>query len=119
VYTKNVHLLTGMHPRAITLPTGKWSIYGNEEQGELYISSQTRNWTRTAFGDKIKGSFSGTSGEIRFARVWEDALDTSQVYTGNLSTLKNGDYLLGGSYYQIEANVVLAEQYGWYATKSK
>ena len=102
----------------ITLPTGKWSIYGNEEQGELNIISvdSVGKWTGTAFGDKINGSFNATSGEVRFSRVWRAAVDISQLYTGNLSTLKPGEYLLGGSYYQIESNVVYSEQYGWCAT---
>lgn len=103
----------------ITLPTGKWSIYGNEEQGELNINSVDKDgkWTGTAFGDKINGSFNVTSGEIRFSRVWRDAVDSSQLYTGNLSTVKPDEYLLGGSYYQIEDKEVYSEQFGWCATK--
>jgi nitrogen regulatory protein PII len=101
----------------ITLPTGKWSIYGNEEQGELNINSVDKNgkWTGTAFGDKVNGSFNATSGEVRFSRAWK--MDTSQVYTGNLSIVRPDEYLLGGAYYQIEANVVYSEQFGWCATK--
>ena len=107
------------HAMTITLPTGKWSIYGNKEQGDLNIDTVDGDgkWTGTAFGDKINGSFNATSGEIRFSRVWRDAVDTSQLYAGNLSTLTPDDYLLGGSYYQIEAKQVYSEQFGWYATQ--
>jgi nitrogen regulatory protein PII len=103
----------------IMLPTGKWSIYGNEEQGELNINSVDKDgkWTGTAFGDKLNGSFNATSGEIRFSRVWKDAVDSSQLYTGNLSTVKPDEYLLAGSYYQIEDKIVYSEQFGWCATK--
>ena len=107
------------HTMTITLPTGKWSIYGNKEQGDLNIDTVDGDgkWTGKVFGDKINGSFNSTSGEIRFSRVWRDAVDTSQLYTGNLSTLTPDDYLLGGSYYQIEAKQVYSEQFGWYATQ--
>lgn len=104
---------------AITPPTGKWSIYGNKEQGELDINSVdgNGNWTGTAFGDKINGYFNTTSGQISFSRVWRDPAETSQLYTGNLSTLKTDVYLLGGSYYLVEDKIVYSEQFGWYATK--
>ena len=107
------------HAMTISLPTGKWSIYGNKEQGELKIISVEGGgkWTGTAFGDKINGSFNATSGEIRFSRIWRKAVNMSQLYTGNLSTLEPDEYLLGGSYYQIEANEVYSEQFGWYAIK--
>jgi len=67
----------------IMLPTGKWSIYGNEEQGELNINSVDKDgkWTGTAFGDKINGSFNATSGEV-LSRVWRlDHRYRSQIYS--------------------------------------
>jgi hypothetical protein len=47
----------------VDLPIGKWQIYGNEEQGGLDISSvdSQGNFTGSAFGDKISGSFHGVS----------------------------------------------------------
>lgn len=107
------------HAMTITLPTGMWSIYGNKEEGELNIISVDTDgkWTGTAFGDNVDGSFDTTSGKIRFSRAWRKAVKTSQLYTGNLSTLKPEHYLLGGSYSQTEANEKYSEQFGWYATK--
>ena len=39
------------HAMTISLPTGKWSIYGNKEQGELKIISVEGDgkWTGTGF----------------------------------------------------------------------
>jgi hypothetical protein len=108
---------------AITLPTGKWSIHGNEEEGELNISAVDNqgNLTATAFGDNITGSFNTLSGEISFTRRQGGAIDTFQVYTGYISISKAGSghhrFLLGGYYSNVIAGVVPLQRLGWYATK--
>jgi hypothetical protein len=108
---------------AITLPTGKWTIHGSEEEGELDISAvdSQGKLTATAFGDKITGSFNTLSGEISFTRREGGAIDTFQVYTGYVSTSKAGSghhtFILGGSYSNVVAGVVPLERLGWYATK--
>jgi nitrogen regulatory protein PII len=103
----------------IALPTGKWSIYGDKEEGELNIISVDTDgkWTGTAFGDNAHGSFDATSGKIRFSRTWRKAVNASHLYTGNLSTIKPEHYLLGGSYSQTEDKEKYSEQFGWYAIK--
>jgi hypothetical protein len=117
-------LLTGRRIMAITLPTGKWTIHGNEEEGELNITGVDAQGklTATAFGDKITGSFNTLSGEISFTRRQAGAIDTFEVYTGYISTSKAGGghhrSLLGGSYSHVIDGVVPLERYGWYATKS-
>lgn len=108
----------------ITLPKGKWKIYGNSEEGELDITGidNQGNVTGMVFGDKINnGSFSVSSGEITF--IGKMKMDAWQLYTGYISIIRAKlweganifDYLLAGSY----VNVVVGKEMsrnGWYAT---
>ena len=108
---------------AISLPLGKWNIYGNEEQGSLEITSVDNmgNLTGTAFGDNITGAFHAPSGVIQFARRMNPSALDHQVYTGYISIVAiNVDapqYLLAGSYYTFPFG--LWPHYGWYATITK
>lgn len=107
----------------IALPTGKWKIYGNQEQGELDISSVDNQGklTGSAFGDKITGLFNESSGEIHFARQLSPNLLDAQVYDGHISLVEKGvdrpEFLLAGSYITIPFG--LRAQHGWYATIEK
>ena len=106
----------------VDLPIGKWQIYGNEEQGGLDISDvdSQGNFTGSAFGDKISGSFHGVSRKIHFARRFASSVDTFQVYTGHLSivaiNVDNTQYLLAGSYETFPGPVT---EFGCYATIAK
>jgi hypothetical protein len=105
------------------LPTGTWQIYGNEEQGQLVISSVDNQGklTGTAFGTEITGSYNASSGQIHFARQIKPNLADWQVYTGYISIVAiNVDapqYLLAGSYITIPFG--LRHHFGWYATITK
>jgi hypothetical protein len=118
------------------LPLGKWHIFGNEELGELVITSLDTlgNLEGTVFGDKISGRFHASSGNIHFLRVTGTppplhSGDTRpytyvfQIYSGHLSTVaKNVDisqYLLAGSYVTLlPPSVPASPDFGWYATIS-
>ena len=106
----------------VDLPIGKWQIYGDEEQGGLDISAvdSQGNFTGSAFGDKISGSFHGVSRKIHFARRFASSVDTFQVYTGHLSivaiNVDNTQYLLAGFYETFPGPVT---EFGWYATITK
>lgn len=97
------------------LPSGKWKMYGNEEQGELDIFSVDAlgNLEGTVFGDRISGRFHTPSGTLYFLRLLStppplassDVLASDQyvfqVYNGHVSIVaQNVDYpqyLLAGS----------------------
>ncbi len=106
----------------IRLPTGKWRIFGNEEEGELDITSVDNQGqlTGTAFGTKITGLYNTSSGEIHFERQIKSGLLDWQTFTGYISLAKKGhnqgagDYLLAGSYCNVPFG--LGRFFGWYAT---
>ena len=103
------------------LPTGKWEIFGNMEQGELNIQSvdSQGNIKGTALGDAISGAFHAASGEIHFSRRM--GIDRFQTYSGHISIISiNVDaprYLLAGSY--ISFPFPKRPRFGWYATITK
>jgi hypothetical protein len=107
----------------MSLPTGHWRIYGNEEQGELVISTidNQGKLTGTAFGDQISGFFHVPSGEIYFERAVNPSILEYQTYTGHTSIVTTNvdapQYLLAGSYHTIPFG--LRPQFGWYATITK
>ena len=90
---------------AINLPLGKWSIYGNEEQGILEIKTvdNTGNLTGTAFGDNITGVYNASAGVIHFSRKMNTSALDYQVYNGNISVVATNvdapEFLLAGSYH--------------------
>ncbi|HXX96458.1 MAG TPA: hypothetical protein VEL11_04980 [Candidatus Bathyarchaeia archaeon] len=108
---------------AINLPLGKWSIYGNEEQGILEIKTvdNTGNLTGTAFGDNITGVYNASAGVIHFSRKMNTSALDYQVYNGNISVVATNvdapEFLLAGSYHGFPFQ--LWPWYGWYATIKK
>jgi hypothetical protein len=107
----------------LNLPTGTWSIFGNEEQGQMVITAvdSQGNLTGTAFGDPITGAYHAPSGLIHFSRKVDPSILKSQVYTGHISIVTTGvdapQYLLAGSYITIPFG--LRPHFGWYATITK
>src|SRR5579862_9014781 len=101
----------------IQLPTGTWAIFGDEEQGQLVITSVDNhgNLSGTAFGTPIMGIFDANSGLIHFSRkIGSTGIDT-QSYTGYISIVSTGvdapSYLLAGSYIQLPFG--LRARFGW------
>ncbi len=107
----------------INLTTGTWKIFGNNEKGDLVITSvdSQGKFTGTAFGDNITGLFTISSGEITFGRKVNPGLLDTQVYTGYISLVELGvdrpQFILAGSYITIPFG--LRARYGWYATIEK
>jgi hypothetical protein len=107
----------------VNIPTGKWKIFGNMEEGELDISSidSNGNLKGTAFGSPIQGFYHAASGQIHFSRVM--GVDQSQVYDGQISIIKINvdvaDYLLAGSYVIFTSGFRGRPKLGWYATLNK
>lgn len=107
----------------INIPTGKWNIFGNHEEGELDITSVDSNGTLkgTVFGNPIQGFYHAASGQIHFSRTI--GIDQSQVYDGYISIIRTNvdapDYLLAGSYVTFTSGFRSRPKLGWYATIRK
>ncbi|MER5175041.1 MAG: hypothetical protein ABJB76_02945 [Candidatus Nitrosocosmicus sp.] len=93
------------------IPTGKWHIFGNLEEGDLDITSvdSTGKIQGTAFGDPINGIYHAASGQIHFSRKMGSSIDRFQVYNGHISIIRinvdTPDYLLAGSYVTFTSGV--------------
>jgi len=110
---------------------GTWSADNNGFTGTIVITSQDPNGNivGTAFGNPIKGFYSGTTNKVRFWRAVGGAnvngsastvatADNIQIYTGYLFT--HGSYTYMAGTFESFAGTgapAFKPDYGWYAWK--
>jgi len=114
-----------MGEQLLSLPTGTWKIYGNEQHGDLIISSVDGfgKLKGTAYGSDITGSFNWSSGQIHFVRQVKPNLPDWETYTGYMSIVATNvdspQYLLAGFYVSSKHLTSLRHHFGWYATPTR
>jgi hypothetical protein len=81
-------VLTNSGQEIISLPTGKWKIFVNGDEGELNIDSVDLGFLKgTVFGSEIHGGYNDISGHIFFSRLRPEDIfpPWTEVYYGHTS----------------------------------